>query len=170
MTRSKILPALPMLAAGTATTLGATLGAAPALAASVTITIPQVKVAEYHRPYVAGWIEPAAGGNARTLFVWYDVKKRGNEPGTKWLADLRSWWRKGGRSLKLPADGVSGATRAPGTYTVGIPANLPAGQYVLKVEAARETGGRELVSVPFSVPAKGGSASGKTELGTITIR
>jgi len=166
MTRSKILPALPLLAAGTATVLGAN----PALAASVTITIPQVKVAEYHRPYVAGWLEPAAGGNARTIFVWYDVKKAGREPGTKWLADLRSWWRKGGSATKMPADGLSGATRAPGSYTVPIPANLPAGQYVLKVEAARESGGRELVSVPFSVPAKGASASGKTELGTITIR
>jgi hypothetical protein len=163
MTRHLTLPViLPLLAAGTIAT--------PALAASVTITIPPVKVAEYHRPYVAGWVEPVAGGNARTLFVWFDVKKRGNEPGTKWLADLRTWWRKGGRSLNLPADGVSGATRAPGSYTIPIPANLPAGQYVLKVEAARETGGRELVSVPFSVPAKGGSASGKTELGTVTIR
>ncbi|MFC6622443.1 DUF2271 domain-containing protein [Novosphingobium panipatense] len=161
MTRSKILPALPLLAAGTIAT--------PALAASVTITIPQIKVAEYHRPYVAGWLEPAAGGAARTLFVWYDVKKRGNEPGTKWLADLRTWWRKGGRSLKLPADGVSGATRGPGRYTVAIPTNLPSGQYVLKVEAARETGGRELVSVPFTVGGKG-SGSGKTELGSITIR
>lgn len=162
MTSTKILPALPLLVAGTIAT--------PAMAASVTINIPRVNVAEYHRPYVAGWIEPAAGGDARTLFVWYDVKKGGKEPGTKWLADLRSWWRKGGRSLNLPADGVSGATRAPGAYTIAIPKNLPSGQYVLKVEAARETGGRELVSVPFSVPAKGGSTSGKTELGAVTIR
>ena len=44
-------------------------------------------------------------------------RRRGNEPGTKWLADLRAWWRKGGRSMTLPADGVSGATRAPGQYT-----------------------------------------------------
>lgn len=162
MTPSKLLPALPLLAAGTIAT--------PALAASVTITIPQIKVAEYHRPYVAGWVEPAGGGSARTIFVWYDVRKTGREPGTKWLADLRTWWRKGGNSLKMPANGVSGATRAPGSYTVPIPANLPAGQYVLKVEAARETGGRELVSVPFSIPAKGASASGNTELGKVTIR
>ncbi|MFT4057535.1 MAG: DUF2271 domain-containing protein [Novosphingobium sp.] len=166
MTRSKILPALPLLAAGTATALAAS----PALAASVTVTVPQIKVAEYHRPYVAGWVEPAAGGDARTIFVWFDGKKRGAEPGTKWLADLRTWWRKGGRSLKLPADGISGATRAPGSYTVAIPANLPKGDYVLKVEAARETGGRELVSVPFTVGGKGGSISGKTELGTVTVR
>lgn len=160
--KSKVLPSLPLLVAGTV--------AMPAAAATVSVTVPRVNVAEYHKPYVVGWLEPASGGEARTVFVWYDVKKGGREPGTKWLSDLRSWWRKGGSSMKMPADGISGATRAPGKYTVPIPANLPAGQYVLKVEAARETGGRELVSVPFSVPAKGGTASGKTELGAVTIR
>ena len=144
--------------------------AAPAAAGTVSVTIPPLNVAEYHRPYVAAWVEPAAGGAARTVFVWYDLKKKGAEPGTKWLADLRSWWRKGGRSLSLPADGVSGATRAPGTYSVPLPANLPAGPYVLKVEAARETGGRELVSVPITVPGRGGSARGANEVGAITVR
>ncbi len=144
--------------------------AAPASAASVSITIPQLKVAEYHRPYVAAWLEPAAGGEARTIFVWYDIKKTGSEPGTKWLHDLRTWWRKGGRSLKQPADGISGATRAPGTHQVQIPTNIPAGSYILYVEAARETGGREIVSVPINLPAARGSVSGKSELGAVTIR
>lgn len=143
--------------------------AAPALAGTVSVTIPRLSVAEYHRPYVAGWIEPAGGGAARSLFVWYDVKKVGNEPGTKWLADLRAWWRKGGRSLAMPADGISGATRAPGTYAIALPANLPAGRYVLNVEAARETGGRELISVPLSIPVRPAAAAGKTELGAITL-
>lgn len=152
----------PLLVAG--------LLATPATAASVSITVPQLKVAEYHRPYLAAWLEPAAGGEARTLVVWYDVKKTGAEPGTKWLADLRSWWRKGGRSLKLPADGVSGATRAPGTYQIPLPGDLKPGAYVLYVEAAREAGGREIVSVPVKLPAASGSAAGKAELGSITIR
>jgi hypothetical protein len=159
---------LPVLVAGT-------IGASPAMAATVSVTLPRLPVAEYHRPYVAGWIEPAAGGDARTLFVWYDIKKGGPNPppgegGTKWLSELRTWWRKGGRSLKMPADGLSGATRAPGAYTIPLPANLPAGQYVFKVEAARESGARELVSVPFAVPARGGSAAGSAELGAVTIR
>ena len=141
--------------------------AAPAAAGTVTVTVPRLPVAEYHRPYVAVWLEPAGGGAARTVAVWYDVKKTGNEPGTKWLADLRSWWRKGGRSLNLPANGVSGATRAPGQYTLPLPADLKPGAYVLNVEAARETGGRELVSVPLTVPAGQGRASGKGELGAI---
>ena len=156
------MTAVPLLVAGAIAT--------PAAAETISITIPQLKVAEYHRPYVAAWLEPAAGGPAHTLLVWYDIKKVGREPGTKWLAELRSWWRKGGNAMKMPADGISGATRAPGTYKIPLPANLPTGQYVLKVEAAREAGGRELVSVPIKVPGANGSATGKTELGAVTVR
>jgi hypothetical protein len=143
--------------------------AAPAAAGTISITLPQIRVAEYHRPYVAVWIEPAGGGPARSLAVWYDGKKAGNEPGTKWLADLRSWWRKGGRSLAMPADGISGATRAPGTYTIPMPADIRPGAYVLNVEAAREAGGREIVSLPIAVPATNARAAGHAELGAITL-
>ena len=149
--------------------LAAGVVASPAAAGTVTVTIPQLRVAEYHKPYVAVWVEPAGGGAARTLAVWYDVKKGGAEPGTKWLADLRTWWRKGGRSLKMPTDGVSGVTRAPGAHRITISANLAAGSYTLHVEASREDGGRELVSMPLTIPARAGRAAGKTELGAITL-
>lgn len=143
--------------------------AGAAFAGTVTITLPRLAIAEYKKPYVAGWIEPAGGGTARSLFAWYDYRKTGNEPGTKWLSELRSWWRKSGRTLKLPADGITGATKGPGVYSVALPADLAPGQYVLSVEAARENGGRELVSVPLSVPADSGHASGKTELGAVVV-
>ncbi|KQM23705.1 MULTISPECIES: DUF2271 domain-containing protein [unclassified Sphingomonas] len=149
---------------------GATVAAASAPpAGTVSVTIPRLSVAEYHRPYVAAWIEPAGGGAARTLALWYDVRKAGAEPGTKWLSDLRAWWRKGGRSMALPADGVSGATRAPGTHNIALPAGLRPGAYVLNVEAARETGGRELVQVPLTIPARAARATGSHELGAVTI-
>lgn len=143
--------------------------ASPATAGTVSVTIPRIDVAEYHRPYVAIWLEQA-DAPARTIAIWYDVRNtKATEPGTKWLADLRSWWRKGGRSLALPADGISGATRAPGQHAVKLPRLAP-GNYVLRVEAARETGGREQVSLPISLPATGTvRASGATELGTITF-
>lgn len=149
--------------------LAAGVVSAPVAAGTINVTIPRLTVAEYHRPYVAVWVEPANGGPARTLAVWYDVKKKGNEPGTKWLADLRTWWRKGGRSLNLAADGVSGATRAPGAYRIPLPADLRPGSYVLNVEAARENGGRELVQVPLNVPVRDASATGKTELGAVSV-
>jgi hypothetical protein len=149
--------------------LAAGVVSAPVAAGTINVTIPRLSVAEYHRPYVAVWLEPANGGPARTLAVWYDVKKKGNEPGTKWLADLRTWWRKGGRSLNLAADGVSGATRAPGAYRIPLPADLRPGSYVLNVEAARENGGRELVQVSLNVPVRDASAAGKSELGAVSI-
>lgn len=149
--------------------IGGVLVAPAASAATVSITLPRLPIAEYHKPYVAGWIEPAGGGAVRSLFAWYDIKKGGAEPGHKWLADLRSWWRKSGRSLKLPVDGVSGATKGPGTYAIPLPADIAPGKYVFNVEAAREGGGRELVSVPISVPGPSGKASGKTELGAVTV-
>jgi len=147
--------------------------AGPAIAAggagTITVTVPAIKVAEYHRPYVAVWLEPAGGGAARTIALWYETKKTGKDAGTKYLADLRAWWRKGGRSMTVPADGVSGATRAPGQYTIALPADIKPGQYVLNVEAARETGGRELVTMPLTVPKPGARGAGKSELGAITV-
>ncbi|MBL8648188.1 MAG: DUF2271 domain-containing protein, partial [Sphingosinicella sp.] len=67
--------------------------ATPAAAQSIdlTVTIPRLSVAEYHRPYVAIWLEKA-GAPAKTLAVWYDHDMKDNE-GTKWLRDVRQWWR-----------------------------------------------------------------------------
>lgn len=150
-----------------------------AMAADLTVKfdLPQLNVAEYHKPYVAVWIERADQSVASTLAVLYDVKKRDNA-GTKWVKDLRTWWRKAGRDVTLPMDGVSGATRAAGTQTLTFPAaragldKLPAGDYRLVIEAAREAGGRELVRVPFTWQPNGkvaASASGKEELGAVSV-
>ncbi|MDL2357070.1 MAG: DUF2271 domain-containing protein [Pseudomonadota bacterium] len=145
---------------------------------AVKFEIPQLNVAEYHKPYVAIWIERADQSVAANLAVLYDVKKKDNG-GAKWAKDLRTWWRKAGRDLALPIDGVSGATRATGEQSLSFgPARtqidqLPAGDYKLVIEAARESGGRELVRVPFSLPLKGkqsASAHGKEELGAVTLQ
>lgn len=141
---------------------------------SVKFELPQLQVAEYHKPYVAIWIEKGDGAIASNLAVLYDVKKKDNA-GEKWVKDMRTWWRKGGKDIKLPMDGLSGATRAAGTHTMnfaGATDKLPAGEYKLVVEAAREAGGRELVRVPFTLPAKGklaANAAGKEELGQVAI-
>lgn len=151
----------------------------PAVAAAATLTVdvevPTLNVAEYHRPYVALWLEPAAGEPVN-LAVWYDLKLKDNE-GEKWLKDMRLWWRKTGRTLTMPVDGVSGATRVPGRHTVTFAgdqaplAGLPAGDYTLHVEAAREVGGREVVSIPFTWPAPNSptEARGNSELGRIRV-
>lgn len=82
----------------------------------VSVEIPRLQVAEYHRPYVAIWLEKTDQSHVADLAVWYDVKMEDKE-GEKWLKDLRQWWRRSGRSLQLPVDGVSAATRAVGSHT-----------------------------------------------------
>lgn len=162
------------------TTALSTLAAGSAIAgeASVTIDIPRLNVVEYHRPYVAIWVESADGGKITNLAVWYDTKLKDNE-GTKWLKDMRQWWRRTGRELTLPADGLSSPTRAPGAQQISFDSaskpltELAPGRYNLVIEAAREVGGRELLQVPFDWPPKAPvilSAKGENELGTITLK
>lgn len=154
-------------------------GAAPALAAdlNVTVEVPKLTVAEYHKPYVAIWIEnPADSTAAGTLAVWYDAGNR-EDKGAKWLKDMRQWWRKAGREMSFPADGVSGATRAPGPQKLvfagskGALKDLKPGAYNLVVEAAREVGGHEAVRVPFvwGKPGKPATVKGSSELGAVTV-
>jgi hypothetical protein len=150
--------------------------AAPAFAAdlSVSVDIPRLNTASYHRPYVAIWIERPDQSAVRTLAVWYQLTRNNEGDGKDWLKDMRTWWRKGGRAMTLPADGVSGATRAPGTHTIRVPGarlnGLQPGQYNIVVEAARELGGREVVRVPFRWgAANSGQASGSTELGAVRV-
>jgi hypothetical protein len=149
------------------------------------IEIPQLDVAEYHRPYVAVWIEREDASVAANLAVWYQQPRtRGaqggeaGESGTKWLPDLRQWWRRSGRSLTLPVDGVTGATRPAGVHELAFDdskaplKDLAAGSYRLVVEAAREVGGRELLKVPFQWPPSettSGNVQGESELGTVAL-
>lgn len=144
----------------------------------IVVEIPQLDVAEYHRPYVALWIEGADQKAASNLAVWYQMRSTAEGHGTKWLPDLRQWWRKSGRTLEVPIDGVTGATRPAGKHELKFDAkqphlaNLKPGQYTLVIEAAREVGGRELLKIPFTWPAtapQSGKAQGKSELGTVTL-
>ena len=145
---------------------------------NLNIEIPRINAAEYHRPYVAVWVEGADQKAVANLAVWYQQRDTDEGHGTKWLPDLRQWWRKSGRSLQVPVDGVTGPTRPVGKHEVSFAASQPQlkdlapGEYTLVVEAAREVGGRELVKIPFSWPARAaqtGKAQGTTELGAVTL-
>jgi hypothetical protein len=156
----------------TATAAAAVAG--PALAADLTVSveIPRLSVAAYHRPYVAVWIERPDNTAVRTMAVWYETSNVAE--GKDWLKDMRTWWRRGGRAMTMPADGISSATKAPGRHTVTLAGarlrDLPAGQYVIVVEAARELGGREVVRVPFRWGgANTARATGSTELGAVSV-
>jgi hypothetical protein len=149
-------------------------GAAQAAELALNVEIPSLPVAEYHRPYVAIWVEGADQAIAANLAVWYQV--RGDH--TKWLPHLRQWWRRGGRDLKVPVDGLTGATRPVGQHLLKFDAKqaplaqLKPGQYSLVVEAVREIGGREAVRIPFEWPikaAKQATAKGSKELGAVAL-
>ena len=155
---------------------GLLVGQAQAADMTVKVEIPRLSVAEYHRPYVAIWVE-GPDQKVANLAVWYEMKQKDGE-GTKWLKDMRQWWRRSGRELTMPVDGISGATRAAGEHRLaftegsGPLPKLPAGQYQLVVEAAREVGGRELLRVPFQWPPKAAETlkvQGEHELGAVAL-
>lgn len=141
------------------------------------IEIPRLQVAEYHKPYVAVWLEDE-NRQAHQIALWYDLNMRDNE-GQQWLKDLRQWWRRGGRQLDLPYDGITSATRGPGQHQIDIALDsgelkkLGAGSYRLRIEASREVGGRELIELPLTLPLSENSFplsdSGKNELGRIAL-
>ena len=158
--------------------LTAAVTAVPALSADLTLKLqlPRMDIAEYHKPYVAAWIEKASDQSfAGNVALWYDIKKRDNG-GAKWLRDMRSWWRKSGHDTTV-VDGVTGATRGAGEHELNLldakaVTALAPGQYEVVVEAARENGGREVVRVPFEWPVKkaaSAKAQGSGELGTVSI-
>ena len=116
--------------------LTAAVTAVPALSAELTLKVqlPRMDIAEYHRPYLAAWIEKASDQSyAGNVALWYDVKKRDNG-GAKWLEEMRSWWRKSGHDTAV-VDGVTGATRTAGDHAINLldakaVAALPPGQSV----------------------------------------
>ena len=141
------------------------------------VEIPQLDVAEYHRPYVAIWLADAKHQRVADLAVWYDGKLA-NKEGEKWLKDMRQWWRRSGRMATMPIDGVTGATRRPGSHNLNLSqflpqlAELPPGEYRLNIEAAREVGGREHLQLPITLPLQApvsAQVQGQHELGLIKL-
>jgi hypothetical protein len=130
------------------------------------------------RPYVAVWLEKAGSHEfAGNIAVWYDMRKPNNIGATKWLPDMREWWRVSGSSASFPIDGVSGATRPAGESVINLAATeavkkLAAGNYEVVVEVAREKGGRDLLRLPLQWPPRSSStaeATGTQEVGLVRL-
>ena len=107
------------------------------------------------RPYVAVWVEDAAGKRVRTVTVW------GNK--RKYLPDLPAWW-KVAKEDEQWAQSVTRATRAAGQHRIawdgldddGKP--LPPATYSIFLEVNREHGTRAFENgriVCGKAPAKG---------------
>lgn len=136
---------------------------------SITFEVPAIDAQPYHKPYVAVWVETLERKGLHSIAVWHEKDD--------WLKDLRQWWRKLGRG-GASFDGVSGATRKPGIYTVNWNASdasgkqLPPGEYYLNIEAAREQGGRDFIrqKIQLGQGAQEYKVDGDLELGSIVIR
>lgn len=148
-------------------------GLASAAELRIDLELPDLKP----RPYVAVWLERPDNSVAANLAVWYDVRMR-NDEGKTWLKDIRQWWRRIGRDLEMPIDGVTSATRGGGKHSLSFTAGsqplgeLAKGEYRLVIEASREHGGREVVTVPLQWPPASPqqlTAAGTHELGRIAV-
>lgn len=145
--------------------------AAPGPRVLIDYDIPQPASRErYRQPYLALWIERPDGSPVRQLHVLGDR--------ARWLGELPRWWRHYGRNDPAAALGLARPTRAPGRYTIAWDGRddfgraQPPGPYVLRVEAAREHGGREDIAVRFALgdPALDLTRHGEREIGRIALR
>jgi hypothetical protein len=144
---------------------------------AVDLEIAPQQGSRYHRPYVAVWVEDAAGRPVRTLSLW--VNRSGRGP--RYIRELRRWIGverdvedAGGPDLVAT---VSGATRLPGRYTVvwngrddrgGV---VQQGAYRVVIEAAREHGTYQLMQQELALAAKPVSADlpGNEEIGRARV-
>ena len=136
-------------------------------AMKVEITIPELQVNPYHKPYIAVWLETLDRRYITTIKLMADDKE--------WYKDLRQWWRKVARQ-NINVDGVTGATKRPGVVKLnwkGVDENnqkVPAGEYWLNVEASREEGGRDYSRHKITLGQNSSmTIAGKTEFGDINI-
>lgn len=137
----------------------------------VTLTVPEIDTNPYHRPYVAVWVETAKREGVHTIAVWHEQDE--------WLRDMRQWWRKLGRKKQPSYDAVTGATRKPGEYSVRWDLKsvdgrtIPAGEYYISIEAAREEGGRGYLRQKVTLgknQKQEYSQHGEIELGQFIVR
>ncbi len=143
--------------------------AAAAETIQISLDLPKVTADNYHRPYLAVWLESPDRQAVATLALWKQKDK--------WLPELRQWWRKVGRQNSQGVDAISGATHNPGSYQInwnGLDNQnkaVPTGAYVVHIEAAREEGGREYVHQAITL-GEGGQfkLNGTSEIGTVTIK
>ncbi len=114
----------------------------------IALQLPKISEGQYHRPYVAVWVEDSSEKSVRLIEIWREKPD--------WIKDLRRFWRKTGRADQPLVDARTGATKGPGQYRLrwdgkddqGVA--VPNGEYQLVIEAAREHGGRQLVKQKFN--------------------
>lgn len=140
--------AIPAIGTGGQTATGSSSVFADGAELVVSFTYQPSSDGQAKRPYIAVWVEDTEGNFVKTVSLWFEQGRKG----TKWLDDLTQWYSASGGDAT-----ISGATRVPGVYTVawdGTDLNgrpVVPGEYVLKIEAARERGPTSFTSGSISV-------------------
>ena len=135
----------------------------------IALQLPKISEGQYHRPYVAVWVEDSSEKSVRLIEIWREKPD--------WIKDLRRFWRKTGRADQPLVDARTGATKGPGQYRLrwdgkddqGVA--VPNGEYQLVIEAAREHGGRQLVKQKFNWDgtAVAASVAAGNEIGQVQL-
>jgi thiamine biosynthesis lipoprotein len=105
-----------------------------------------------HRPFVAVWVENKKKNLVANVALWY------NKP--RWLHDLKQWFSQNSDDQSRQLDGVTSATRSPGTYTIKWNLKdkdgneVKSGKYILYIEAAREHGTYQVLKQEINLNEK----------------
>lgn len=107
-------------------------------------------------PFIAVWVESAAGDLVANLSLWYNPPK-----GDRWINHLANWYAADEAYVEAngadDVESITGATRPAGTYAVlwdgldAADARAPQGDYVVFIESAREHGPNSLTSAALSL-------------------
>ncbi|MDR0781156.1 MAG: DUF2271 domain-containing protein [Pseudomonadales bacterium] len=137
------------------------------LALNYTLPIVQSQT-PYSRPYVAIWVTDVNAKPRKNLLLLGKDQR--------WARENTRWWRQVGRARPELIDGIARPTRAPGEYRLtwdghdedGKP--LPTGNYTLHVEAARQDGGHNYQTLPFTLgTAQTLELPGEGEIGRLVL-
>ena len=133
------------------------------------INRPETEGGRYRRPYVVVWVEDKDGKSVRTVSLWVSM---GGAGPFQWMPDLKRWYaadeeRKRRDQTELFFT-IARPTRQPGRYKVIWDGKddhkkpLPAGEYTISIEAAREHGTYQVIrnkviigDQPFTEELKG---------------
>lgn len=136
--------------------------------AVLNLTIPKITAANYRAPYVSVWVTDADKKLVRTLAVWGKDEK--------WLNSNYVWWRRYGRMMEK-LDAVAQPSRKPGNYRLAWDGRndagekLPAGDYIVHIETAREHGEHSYQSLKLNVQEKASKQTlpAQNEMGAIQL-